>query len=477
MVVVILLALLAGFFGFLAWQFRLRILAYERVHAEIRNQREAAVDLLNRIGFNINANLDLEGPLETITEYLVESTYAESGAIFLLENDGKVLQARTVVGLFPPMHHTIDYVVTKQKYLKQKIKHDKIEMGEGIIGFVAKTGEAVLIPDAMNDPRVPKTSTDFLQIQSMMVSPMQIRQKIVGVFAVVNKKRGGPFDEQDLRLLNQLSTQAALTVDIVRLYEHQEERRRIERELSLAKDFQRMLLPRSLPGFKGLDLAAISQPALEIGGDYYDLFWLEPDKKLAVTVVDVSGKSIPAALVVAVIRSTLRAEATLDASPVDVLRRVNRHLLEDTTEQVFATVSYGILDVENKKFRFARAGHEPLIIFGLNREEPITCMPDGIAMGMVDDVTFSSILQECEIQLEEGDTAVLYTDGVIEAIDTEGHEYGSPRFIQTMQRQLKESAQNQIQYLMQDIHAFTSGIEQHDDITLVSMKIDNSSGA
>jgi sigma-B regulation protein RsbU (phosphoserine phosphatase) len=457
--------------GITAWNYHRRIIDLRRVHDEIRNQREAAVDLLNRIGLSINTSLDLDGALGTIAEYIVETTRAESGAIYLFEPDGKSLHARAVIGLFPPMHETTNYVLTKQKYLSEKIRKDTIQIGEGIIGFVASTGESVLITDALSDPRVPRTATDFLQIHSMMVSPLRIRQKIIGAFAVVNKKGDTPFQESDLRLVSQLAVQAALTVDIVRLYEHQAAQRRIEQELQVAQEFQRMLLPQEFPQIPGIDLAALTKPALEVGGDYYDLFWVEPDKKLGVAIVDVSGKSIPGALVLAMVRSALKVEAAASESPREVLRRMNRHIVRDTKENVFVTVTYGILDVETLKFRFARAGHEPLVVCNPSRSEASVLMPEGIALGLVRDDIFD-VLEECEIQLEARDVVIFYTDGVIEATDSKENEYGQEEFLLNARKRLDLPAARQIKEILEDIQLFTGDIPQHDDITLIMMKIE-----
>lgn len=444
--------------------------AQEHLLAEIRGQREATVHLMHRIGLNINSSLDLDGSLETIAEYIVEQTHAESGAIYLLDADGKTLQARVVTGLFPPMHRTTDYILTKQKFLSEKIKRDRIELGEGIIGFVAKTGESLLISDALADPRVPRTSTDFLQIQTMMVTPLRIRQKIVGVFAVVNKTRNEPFHDQDLRLLEQLAVQAALTVDIVRLYEHQAAQRRLEQELQLATEFQKMLLPRELPEVSDLDIGAITQPALEVGGDYYDIFWVEEQKLLALAIVDVSGKGIPGGLVAASLRSSLRAEAASGDCPREVLKRVNRHIFRDTKEGVFITVTYGLLDVEKRLFSFARAGHEPTLVWNRENPAPRVCAPSGIALGLVQDPMFD-VLEECEVELKTGDVVVMYTDGVIEAANQDGEEYGLPRFQKILGTRLTHPSNALIEGVLEDIHQFTKGIPQQDDITLLVFRL------
>jgi sigma-B regulation protein RsbU (phosphoserine phosphatase) len=452
-----------------ALDYRNRAAEMERLHQALREERAAALDLLNRIGLRVDSALDLDGSLEIIADYIVEATDAEAGAIFLLDPATRVLQARAVVGMFPPMHQTSDYVLTKRKYLAERIKRDRVEVGEGIVGFVAKTGESLLIADALSDPRVPKVSTDFLQMSSIIVAPLRIRQRILGVFAVVNKRGEDSFDERDLHLIQQLAEQAALVVDMVRMYAERAEQQRIEQELRVAHEFQRMLLPREAPRIDGLDVAAFSQPAREIGGDSYDFFWVDPTH-LGVAIVDVSGKGIPGALVMAIVRSALRAEAQGDLSPKAVLRRVNARVLEDTQDNVFVTMTYGVIDVPTRRMRFVRAGHEPLITWNARDLHPRLLIPKGIALGLVDDETFSMI-EECEISLKEGDTALLYTDGVIEAMDAASREYGSERLLSRLQEEQFRTADDQIRGILADINRFSAGIPQHDDITLLAIRV------
>ncbi|HBF33352.1 TPA: hypothetical protein DDW35_02185 [Candidatus Sumerlaeota bacterium] len=463
------LGLLCAGLAVLVFLYRHRWCILQERQIEFRRQSDAVTDMLNVVGMKINTALDLDGALDTITEFVVKTTQSEAGAVFLLDNAGKTLQAHAVVGLFPPMRNTPDYVVDDRRRLVEKVKHDHLEMGEGLIGFVAKTGESLLISNALSDPRIPQTPADFLQIQSIMVAPLRTRQRIIGVLALVNKKHGGKFNEQDLYLLEQLSTQASLTVDIVRLYQLQAGQRRIEQELQIAKEFQQMLLPHELPHLEGWDIAAFSKPALEVGGDYYDIFWVEPGALLGITIVDVAGKGIRGALVMAIFRSLLKAEAAGRNSPKEVLTRVNTRILEDTQNKVFVTAIYAILDVRTLTMKVARAGHEPLLICNAKNPEARVCQPGGIAIGLVDSAMFG-VLEECEVPLEKGDTIVLYTDGVIEASDREGNVFGAERFSANLQKRLDRSAEELVHAVMDDISVYAATMPQQDDITLIALK-------
>ncbi|MFH0795048.1 MAG: GAF domain-containing protein, partial [bacterium] len=187
--------------GLLVWIYRLKKRQHylEYISACYDQEKEAVLSLLNKIGERVTESIDLVGALEIIADFIVEYTSAEAGAIFLVDRGGKELSAKVVLGLFPPLHETTGYVLTKRKYLVEKVKKDKIRIGEGIVGAVAEKGEPLLIEDATSDPRVPKSSGDFLAMKSLMLAPLRVRDKIVGVFVVVNKKNDQHFNSRDMQ--------------------------------------------------------------------------------------------------------------------------------------------------------------------------------------------------------------------------------------------------------------------------------------
>ena len=472
-VILLMAAVLAALvFGGLALFMRRRLRDEEKRNDQYRLDREAENAFLHRIGTCINTSLDLEMALQIITDHIMKATEAAAGAVFLIDSRGQGLQARAVSGLFPPMFPMERAVPPDNRYLAHLLKNRTIGIGEGIIGFVAGTGESALIGDAQSDPRVPKTDVEALQIHSMMVTPLRLQQKILGVLAIINKRKGSThqvFVERDLELMELLTDQAALTVYVVKLYEQLTERQLIEKELEVAQEFQRMLLPGEYPKAPGFDIAAFSRPALEIGGDYYDFIEIDPDH-IGIAIVDVAGKGIPGALVMATLRSMLRAEAEGNLSPKQVLKRVNRRVLKDTKQNIFITIIYGIIDLRTHRMKFVRAGHEPLIIWNQREQKNQLFAPEGMALGMVEDKLFD-VLEECEIDLEPGDMIVFYTDGVVEATSASGQEYGEDRFVRKLETDRAPNSKEQIDSILASINSFTGGIAQQDDITLVVVKV------
>ncbi len=439
--------------------------------AALESEREAVLQFLRRMGELITGGTDLESTLEIITEFLIEETGAEAGAIFLLEEErgAEVFRARAVHGLFPPLRPATGYVLTKQKYLHDKIRADRIPRDETILGHVATRGEGLLVPDARAESRIPPEAHDLVPLESMMLMPLRVRDRLVGIFAVVNKHAAGKtFDAEDMSLLRALADQAAVTVNIVRLYSELTEKQRIESELRIAQDFQNLLLPREMPSVEGFEIDAICTPALEMGGDHFDFIRIDDDH-LGIVIADVSGKGMPAALIMAAVRSALRSEARGKMSPREVLRTVNRHVCEDTRANVFITMTYAILDERTQRLRFARAGHEPLITCPTGDGQPVLHSPEGMALGLVAGETFD-VTEDMTIDLSTTELAVLYTDGVVEAMDETRQEYGQERLFNILQRHATADASAVIGAVLDDIQEFTGGFPQSDDITLVALR-------
>lgn len=467
------LLLLSIFVGFCIWVYRLKKSLYQSyVFVQNRErEREMTFNFLNRIGENINTEHDVETTFSLVLEYCRMATKADAGSIWVRSNeDHAVLHAVVVQGLFPPLHEvSSEKLYSKRKYVSELVKKEIVREGEGIIGYVAKHGQPLLIPNASVDERVPKSSSEIVPLEGLILVPLVIQNDVRGVLVLINKRddvnRTATFDSVDLDMVTALADQAAVTLNLVTLYEELGEKQRMEQELRLATEFQQLLLPQKFPEYAEVGLGGMSQPALEVGGDYYDFLPLD-NHRLGFVVADVSGKGIPGALVMATLRSTLRAEARGATSPRDVLCHVNELLYHDTKENVFVSVLYGILDVNTGIVTYCRAGHEPLVLFNKETRTVRDFEPEGMVVGMVENDLFGMI-EEQSVQLEPGETIILYTDGVTEAMSGSGQEFGVERFYNAIKEVKSETPKEMIEEIIGKIDSFCGGIAQHDDITLV----------
>jgi sigma-B regulation protein RsbU (phosphoserine phosphatase) len=245
------------------------------------------------------------------------------------------------------------------------------------------------------------------------------------------------------------------------------EKERIGSELRIASEIQKSILPRTFPPFPDradFEIYATTIPPLEMGGDFYDFFLID-DKRLGVVIADVSGKGVPAAIFMAVSRSLIKATALASVSPSACLEHVNRLLCPDNDSAMFVTVFYGILNTETGELEFSNGGHNVPYIIGRDRLVPVGA-PSGMALGIVDDARYET----SRTSLNAGETLVLYTDGVTEAMDTQNRLFSTPRFEQTIQGLARQRPIDLLTKLVEEVQAFSHGALQADDITLLAMQ-------
>ncbi len=299
-----------------------------------------------------------------------------------------------------------------------------------------------------------------------LVVPLVTQGELIGLLNLGPRLSDQDYSGDDRRLLESLAAQAAPAVRVGQLVREQEieirSRERLEQELQVAKLIQQHFLPRTLPDLPGWQVDAHYRPAREVGGDFYDFIALD-DGRVGIVIGDVTDKGVPAALVMAATRSVLRAAAQRLGDPGEVLERVNEHLCPDIPEHMFVTCLYGVLDPATGRLRFANAGHNLPCVRSGNRvaELRATGMPLGLMPGMRYD--------EAEAMLDPGAQILLYSDGLVEAHDSEREMYGTPRLTELIGS--TAHGERLIDRLLGSLQAFTGDAgEQEDDITLVTLR-------
>ena len=394
-------------------------------------ERSVLFTFLKRLGSAFTTEVEVDQILRIILESALETSEASAGTIYIFNQDTKRLDPRVVLNFFPPLYVECEVGTSTRRTeeLEAQMRHQDFALGEGIIGEVAQTGQGRLIEDVRAAQIMLGTTTEFMRNRSMLVVPLRVRDELLGVLAVLNKQRGS-FGPDDQSLLQALADQASLSVNNAMLTVEVAQQERIRRDLQIARDIQQQLLPDSCPNVPGFEIAARGTSATEVGGDYYDFFWVDDDH-LGILVADVSGKGVPAALVVAMIRSAFRAQAPGNTDVRDVLARVNSFITGDLRSNMFVTCVYGILEVSSKRFSWARAGHEPLLVAHPEKNIDILS-PDGFALGIIGAPEFSELLEVETIELHSGDRVLLFTDGLTEAMNSEGEEFGMDRILESL---------------------------------------------
>ncbi|MEX1011565.1 MAG: PP2C family protein-serine/threonine phosphatase [Balneolaceae bacterium] len=245
--------------------------------------------------------------------------------------------------------------------------------------------------------------------------------------------------------------------------------RRIRNELQIARKVQQSFLPNSRPRFEGLDLAAVCLPAQETGGDYYDFLKLD-ENRIAVVIGDVSGKGVQAAFHMTFVKGMLHALCREDESSVSVMKRANELFFNHTGRGTFISMLYGIIDLKEGEFRFARAGHNPLLHYDRSKNELRPLVPDGLAIGLVRGELFDSNIREQVVSFNRDDLLILYTDGIVEAENRTRHSFGTDRLHRLVYFHQAGSSEEVVHRILHEVSTFTRGVEQHDDMTLIVVK-------
>jgi sigma-B regulation protein RsbU (phosphoserine phosphatase) len=406
-------------------------------------RRALEKEVLLQVSTSLSAIMDPDEAIQAILKSLRQVVNYDAAALYLVNKKTHALE----------LVHEVGYPSGSESAFG-------LNVGQGIVGWVAKTGEPAIVPDVSRDPRYVLARPET---RSELAAPLQVAGKTIGVFNLENDLPDA-YHEGHLELVTALAAQAAVTVERARLTRELLERRRLEKELAIAREIQASFLPEVAPVLPGIDLAGTTITHDEVGGDYYDFIPVS-DSRLGIAIADVSGKGIPAALIMAGFRMSLLAEVRNEFAIRAVMRKVNSLLHESTDRDKFVTAFYGLLDHKNRVLTFSNAGHNPPILF--RREGKIQYLSEGgVALGVLADATY----EERPVALRPGDVLLFYTDGVSEAESPSGEQFGVQRIEQLVAGSPEADAATIMRSLVARVQEWSAG-GQSDDLTLVVLKV------
>jgi serine phosphatase RsbU (regulator of sigma subunit) len=325
--------------------------------------------------------------------------------------------------------------------------------------------QPVLVNEIPADHRFQVRAGDALG--SLLIVPLIARNEMLGGLFVTRDVTHG-FEKDDIETISVYAAQAAIAIENAQLFEERVEKERLSRELDIAREVQRKLLPQHVPVIGGLTIAASSVSAHEVGGDYYDFLKLD-DNRMAFIIADVSGKGTSAAFYMAELQGVFRSVSRMTSSPAEFLDHANSALASALERHVFISVIYGIINSEEEKLVIARGGHCPAAMINLNGDARFI-RTRGLGLGLDRSGLFRQSLVEEHIDLEPGDVFVLYTDGIVESRDTEGTEYGYERLLDSIREYRHEDAPELHKSLLSDLNEFIDATDYDDDLSLVVLK-------
>ena len=401
----------------------------------------------------ISRSLDLQEILNQVMDTLDSLIPYDAAGIFVVDCGDRAFDSDTEEPCVFQAEAVRGYDISELTELHLKL-------GEGLIGHVALTRQPFISPDVRNEPMYINARE---RTRSEMVAPIISNDEVIGVFDLESDELNA-YSEDDLEVLMLLASQVAIIIEKVMLHEQLIEKKRLEGQLEVARQVQLELLPASDPQMFGFDISAYNFPTEEVSGDYYD--WVRiHDDQIGIVIADVAGKGVPAALLMAFLRASLRAATHIGYAPQISMAKVNYLLWESIERNQFVTAFYGILDATNRTLAYANAGHNPPLL--LNADGSACFLTQGaVPLGMFRDTRY----YEYYLNIEPGQLLVLYTDGVTEALNPHEEEFGRDRLVRSVRAARDLSAREMIAAIQREISEWTDGRGASDDVTIFVIK-------
>ncbi|HVN22311.1 MAG TPA: GAF domain-containing protein [Dongiaceae bacterium] len=400
--------------------------------------------LLNEIARELTSILNLDELLARIAELVRRLIDYQMFSILLLDHSGEKLEHRFSLRFNENIH----------------LKHE-IPLGRGLVGYAAQHKQAVLVPDVSKDPRYVVANPET---RSELAVPLIYKSKVVGVLDLEHTRRGF-FTEEHQRTMTTLAAQIAIALENARLYEEIErQERRLERDLTLARELQGRLLPQTNPRLAHLEVAAKFVPARTIGGDLYD-FIPYSMSRLGLVIGDVSGKGAPAAIYAALVSGIIRSHAPIEPAPAEMLAAVNLSLAERRIEGQFVSIIYAVWDDAHRTLTVSNSGlPRPIFLHG-GKTELIEAT--GLPLGLFDEAEYD----ELEFRAKPGDMFVFFSDGILDASNRKGELFGRGRVEKIVKESDGSSAQSVVDALFKAVAEHSAGVETFDDQTVVAIRV------
>lgn len=377
---------------------------YQQLQEENKRLRRAVDELsiLNELALDIGGRLDTNKIMRSIISKSIRAVGAEQGDITLVA-DNDTDSAKTLV-----------------RSMVSSKDHSPLHLNQNLLGWVQINKKPLKINNPKNDERFQNVKWEE-SIQSVLCAPLMAKSKLVGILTIYNKKNEKGFSDTDQRLLAIIAAQSAQVVENARLHEEEEKYKAMRKQMELASNIQKKLLPSDRPKVEGYNIEGKNVTAKSVGGDYFDYIKIDDDH-WAVCLGDISGKGLPASLLMSNLQAILRSQALHSTSPCDILNFANIQMFRNTSTEKFATVFLGILNTKNHTLTFSNGGHDyPFYLRSDGSFERLKS--NGLPLGVVE----MSDYGEETIEMKPGDGLVIYSDGIIDSINVEEEEFGEQR--------------------------------------------------
>jgi len=419
------------------------------LYKENLHLRQAVEELsiLNDISTSISSTQPVEQVVDLIVKKCVKHLNVEQGALMLLDEKDKEKPLHTMIR---EQQSSLDLLLYR--------------FDAQLTGWMLKNKAPLLVNNLKEDERFKELVDKTTLIESFLSGPLRVKNKMRGILTVFNKRSNEKFSSNDQKLSSIIASQSSQIIENARLLEEERNLRVMQEEMRVAKQTQINLLPKDFPDISGYQIAARMIPAREVGGDSYDLIQID-DKHFAFCLGDVSGKGMPAAMLMSNLQATLRSFTTTGNLCKDIIANSNNLLYNSTESSKFATLFYGILNPESNEIVFCNAGHNNPFLFSFdgNVKELKT---GGLLLGGFP----GSEYEEEKISINRNDLIVIFSDGISEAMNENEEEYGEERLKDFILNHRDEVPDKIIENILSNVKMFVGEAPQSDDITLLVIK-------
>jgi phosphoserine phosphatase RsbU/P len=334
-----------------------------------------------------------------------------------------------------------------------------------LLDDACRTGQPLVVADTEDNPRIPKAWLERFGSRTILVVPLLVADEPIGALLADDVDTAHIFSARRIRILLGIANQAAIAIENARLQAQEADRARLTRELELAHEIQKTLLPQQAPRLEGYQIAYRWRSAREVGGDFFDFLRLGPFRQ-GILIADVSDKGIPAALYMMFARTVIRAVAFSGREPATALQRINELILSDSTSDMFVTVHYGLLDLTAHRLTFSSAGHNLALHVPASGSPVSELTTNGLALGIVSDAQF----EQKAVDLLPGDIVLFYTDGAIDTLNSQGESFGEQRLTECLCAHRAEPAEAIAEAIDETVRVWAGTEAQYDDFTLIVIK-------
>lgn len=439
---------------------------------ELLGEESRIFTFLHEIGASLSHDQSLRGLHEEIARGVSRVVDADGGALYLLDqrHGTHLVPAGVMESAAPLIDVPGEYAAPPSgRALHNYLQMKSVPSGDGVLGKVFEAQGPIHFGKLDQWPQLFRQLLPWQGSQYVMAAPLSIGNRRMGVLAVTRSPEHGPFTAHAFEVFRSASEQGAFALANATIQQEAMDKRRMEDELRSASEVQRILLPQSAPEMGDYLIAASNLPAKVLSGDYYDFIPLDEDH-MGLVIADVSGKGFPASLVMATCRALLRGQAAGELSPTAALAKVNRMLFGDIREDMFISLAYCVLDRHVPRITLSRAGHDAPLHFSKRTGKVTTLKPPGLALGIDGGRVFERVTKDFTFDMEPGDCLLLYTDGVNEAVDAAGDEFGMERLHDVFLATAPSGAEAVLSAFQMALAEFVGGSPQSDDITIIAVE-------